>query len=53
MEYESDRLFEAWLHDERSVISFHTIPNARYFTAPEQIFWPAILDLVLSGYRIQ
>ena len=53
MEYESDRLFEAWLHDERRVISFHTIPNARYFTAPEQIFWPAILDLVLSGYRIQ
>ena len=53
MEYESDRGFEAWLHDERRVISFHTIPNARYFTAPEQIFWPAILDLVLSGYRIQ
>ena len=35
MEYESDRGFEAWLHDERRVISFHTIPNARYFTAPE------------------
>ena len=53
MEHAPDRGFEAWLHDERRVISFHTIPNARYFTAPEQIFWPAILELVLSGYRIQ
>ena len=53
MEHAPDRRFAAWLHGERRVISFHTIPNARYFTAPEQIFWPAILDLVLSGYRIQ
>ena len=53
MEHAPDRGFEAWLDDERRVISFHAIPNARYFAAPEQIFWPAILDLVLSGYRIQ
>ena len=53
MEHEPDRCFEAWLDDERRVISFHAIPNARYFTAPEPVFWPAILDLVLSGYRIQ
>lgn len=53
MKHEPDRCYEAWLDDERRVISFHDIPNARYFTAPEQIFWPAILDLVLSGYRIQ
>ena len=53
MEHESNRRFEAWLDDERCVISFHDIPNARYFTAPEPVFWPAILELVLSGYRIQ
>ena len=53
MEYESDRHFDAWLDDVHRVISFHAIPDARYFTAPEPVFWPAILDLVLSGYRIQ
>ena len=53
MEYESDRLFEAWPDDALRVISFHAIPDARYFTAPESVFWPAILELVLSGYRIQ
>ena len=53
MEHEQNRRFEAWLDDERRVISFHPIPNSRYFTAPEPAFWPAILDLVLSGYRVQ
>ncbi len=53
MEHETNRRFEAWLDDERCVISFHSIPDARYFTAPEPVFWPAILELVLSGYRIQ
>ena len=53
MEHEPNRGFEARLDDERRVISFHDIPNARYFTAPEPVFWPAILELVLSGYRIQ
>ena len=52
MEHETNRRFEAWLDDERCVISFHSIPDARYFTAPEPIFWPAILELVLSGDRI-
>ena len=53
MEYEPIRCFEAWLDDEHRIISFHAIPNARYFTALEPVFWPTILDLVLSGYRIQ
>lgn len=38
MEHETNRRFEAWLDDERCVISFHSIPDARYFTAPEPIF---------------
>ena len=53
MEHEPNRRFEAWLDDERRVTSFHPIPNARYFTAPEPAFWPTIVDLVLSGYRVQ
>ena len=48
-----DRCFEAWLDDEGRIISFHAVPGARYFTAPECGFWPVILELVLSGYRIQ
>ena len=30
MEHETNRRFEAWLDDERCVISFHSIPDARY-----------------------
>ena len=46
MEHAPDRGFEAWLHDERRVISFHTIPNARYFTATELLAGnvPDLLD---------
>ena len=53
MEHEPNRRFEAWLDDVRRILSFPPIPDARYFTAPEPVFWPAILELVLSGYRIQ
>ena len=53
MEHEPNRRFEAWLDDACRILSFPPIPDARYFTAPEPVFWPAILELVLSGYRIQ
>ena len=29
MEHETNRRFEAWLDDERCVISFHSSPEAR------------------------
>ena len=47
-----DRTYEAWLDETNRVVSFHAIPAARYFCAGEE-FWPLILTLVLSGYRIQ
>ena len=46
-------LFRFFTKAARRILSFHPIPDARYFTAPEPVFWPAILELVLSGYRIQ
>ena len=30
MEHETNRRFEAWLDDERCVISFHSIPDDRF-----------------------
>ena len=46
-------LFRFLTKTVRRILSFPPIPDARYFTAPEPVFWPAILELVLSGYRIQ
>ena len=48
-----DRTYEAWLDETNRVVSFHAIPAARYFSAAEQEFWPVILELILSGYRVQ
>lgn len=48
-----DRTYEAWLDETNRVVSFHTIPAARYFCAAGEEFWSLILTLVLSGYRIQ
>ena len=48
-----DRTYEAWLDETNRVVSFHAIPAARHFSAGEQEFWPVILELVLSGYRVQ
>lgn len=45
--------FEAWLDEERRIVSFHAIPASRYFTAAEAEFWAQIVALVLDGYRIQ
>ena len=50
---EAHRTFEAWLDEENRIVSFHKIPAARYFSAAEQAFWPVILELVLSGCRVQ
>ena len=50
---EAHRTSEAWLDEENRIVSFHEIPAARYFSAAEQEFWPVILELVLSGYRVQ
>ena len=50
---EAHRTFEAWLDEENRIVSFHEISSARSFSADEQTFWPVILELILSGYRVQ
>ena len=48
-----DCTYEAWLDETNRAVSFHAISAARYFRAAGEEFWPLILTLVLSGYRIQ
>ncbi len=45
--------FEAWLDEENRIVSFHKIPNCRYYSAEEHDFWQMIIDLILAGYRVQ
>ena len=44
---------EAWLDEENRIVSFHEIPNSRYYSAEEHDFWQVIVDLILAGYRVQ
>ncbi len=44
---------EAWLDEENRIVSFHEIPNSRYYSAEEHDFWQVIVSLILSGYRVQ
>lgn len=44
---------EAWLDEEKQIVSFHEIPDSRYYSAEEQLFWKTVVELVLSGYRVQ
>jgi hypothetical protein len=48
-----DAYFEAWLDEENRIVSFHKIPNCRYYSAEEHDFWQMIVSLILSGYRVQ
>ena len=45
--------FEAWLDEENRIVSFHKIPDIRYYSAEEHDFWQMIIDLILAGYRVQ
>ena len=44
---------KAWLDEENRIVSFHEIPDSRYYSAEEHDFWQVIADLILSGYRVQ
>ena len=44
---------EAWLDEENRIVSFHEIPNSRYYSAGENDFWQMIVSLILAGYRVQ
>ena len=44
---------EAWLDEENRIVSFHEIPDSRYYSAEEHDFWQVIVGLILAGYRVQ
>ena len=44
---------EAWMDEENRIVSFHKIPNSRYYSAEEHDFWQMIVSLILAGYRVQ
>ena len=44
---------EAWMDEEKRIVSFHEIPGSRYYSAEEHDFWPVIVSLILAGYRVQ
>ena len=46
-------LNEAWVDEENRIVSFHEIPNCRYYSAEEHDFWQMIVSLILAGYRVQ
>ena len=44
---------EAWLDEINRIVSFHEILDSRYYSAEEHDFWQVLVELVLSGYRVQ
>ena len=42
-----------WLDEENRIVSFHEIPDSRYYSTENQAFWNIIVNLVLAGYRVQ
>lgn len=45
--------FEAWLDEGNRIVSFHEIPDRRYYCAGENDFWQMIDDLIMTGYLVQ
>ena len=41
------------MDEENRIVSFHEVPNSRYYSADEQSFWQMIVSLILAGYRVQ
>ena len=46
-------VFEAWLDETNRIVSFHEIPDSRYYSAEEHDFWQVIVSLILTEYRVQ
>ena len=43
----------AWIDKDNRLISFSCLPNADDVHAEELAFWPEIVHLMHSGYRVQ
>ena len=50
---QTESRFEAWLDEEKRIVSFHEVPGSRYYGAEPETFWQVISGLILSGYRVQ
>ena len=50
---ETEQMKTAWIDEENHVVSFHEVPNARCYKAPETEFWERIQEIVKTGYAIQ
>ena len=46
-------VFEAWLDETNRIVSFHEIPDSRYYSAEAHDFWQVIVGLIVTGYRVQ
>mgnify|MGYP000363286504 FL=1 len=44
---------EAWLDETNRIVSFHEIPDSRYYSTEASDFWQRITSLILAGYRVQ
>ena len=53
MPQQAENRFEAWLDERNRIVSFHEIPDSRYYSTEAQAFWQLILGMVHSGYRVQ
>ena len=53
MPEEANGRLEAWLDDGNRIVSFHEIPDSRYYSTEDHAFWQRILRMVLAGYRVQ
>lgn len=47
------KLKNAWIDEEKRIISFTCLENAEVYLAEEEAFWSRILRLMRSGYRMQ
>lgn len=53
MPEDTESRFEAWLDEKNRIVSFHEIPDSRYYSTEDHAFWQSILRMVLAGYRVQ
>ena len=53
MPEEANGRLEAWLDDGNRIVSFHEIPDSRYYSTEASDFWQRITSLILAGYRVQ
>lgn len=44
---------QAWIDQDRKIISLHPIESGQLLEGVEPVFWENIISLSLTGYRLQ